>query len=212
MDRDCNCRRLTECEPRSDYAPGVRWVLAVSGAAALGKTTLCKSVVSLALQRQLAAEVVALDGFLIERDTRIAMDISGYDHRATNFTDLHACLHQLIQRGHETWFPTYSHENKGKRGAPTLHQPRRLLILDGIASLQHDVRRVFPNITLFLSSDAPTRSRLRRAVDERRGHIYKLPADDPREETAYVEFIAPQETSADFVVRVMNHGVYDWSG
>jgi uridine kinase len=202
---------LRHAKVRREYADGVQWVIAVSGAAALGKTTLCEVLQGAATSCDLTATHVELDGFMMERAQRKAADLRGYDERATDWDKLRPALANLIFRGVTTWFPRYDHST-GQRIAMDEKRPSALVILDGITSLERTVAAAFPNISVFLRSDRQTRRRLRQSVDSERGHAGLLPADDSREEEAYRVFIAPQERRADFVVSVLDHGRYHWSG
>ena len=66
------------------YAKGVDFVLAISGAAASGKTTFCQDMINYLAKQKMGAVHVPLDGYLLDRKTRRQKQLSGYDPRSSD--------------------------------------------------------------------------------------------------------------------------------
>ncbi len=69
---------------RKEYAPEIDFVFAVSGAAALGKTTYCKNLAGFLNDNGVKTEHIPLDGFMLNRKTRQDRKLSGYNPQSTD--------------------------------------------------------------------------------------------------------------------------------
>jgi len=77
---------------RTQYASGMDFVLAVSGAAASGKTSFCQGLVNYLAGKEFSAVHLPLDGYLLDREIRNRRNLSGYDPRSS---DLPAMIDQM---------------------------------------------------------------------------------------------------------------------
>ena len=59
-----NYLTLEKTPRKVQYAPGIDFVLAVSGAAASGKTTFCQGMIKYLAQQEMGVVHVPLDGYL----------------------------------------------------------------------------------------------------------------------------------------------------
>ncbi len=156
--------------PKAQYAPGTDYVLAVSGAAALGKTTFCRGLVDYLAKHKITAAHLPLDGYLLDRETRIKHKFSGYDPQASDRPRMLDDIKRLIFQGLPIDMPIYNHKT-GNYKQPRRIEPAQVIILDGIMSLQYEMRERFPNLNIFFTSKDVVIRGLRLLVDmEERGY------------------------------------------
>ncbi len=194
----------SEKTPRkAEYATGTDFVLAVSGAAASGKTTFCHKMVDYLSHQDITAVHVPLDGYLLDRKTRNKQKLSGYDPEAS---DLRKMIHQMerfIYEGDSIDLPVYDHKT-GNHKQPSRIEPARVIILDGIMSLQHEMHERFSNLNIFFTSDDIIIRGLRLMVDmEERGYsLFQALAHSDEEFVFYKKWIHPQIKYAHLKIRV----------
>ncbi|HSQ03394.1 MAG TPA: hypothetical protein VLN59_05135, partial [Burkholderiales bacterium] len=188
--------------PHHAYAQPVSAVVAISGAAALGKTRLCHAIVDAADHRGMTTTLVELDGFLKNRSERREENLSGYNPRATRFRPLLDTLHTLLFAGQSVDVPTYDHTT-GMHGAAVSLAPADLVLLDGIMSLHYEVRDHFISGSIFLQAETELIMKAHRLdVDMReRGYsAVKALAHCEAETREYDRWIHHQVEFADLVV------------
>lgn len=187
----------------SSYAPSVRRVIAVSGAAALGKTTLCRNLASYLNGEGISSVHVELDGFLRDREFRKRHGLRGYDPRATDLGALVSSLTRLIYQGESIQIPRYNHETGSKDGSVEL-SPVEVVILDGIMSMHYEVREKFPNYRIFLQAEDLVMRGLRLLTDMReRGYtVFDALAHADDESRSYDRWIHHQIETADLLLAV----------
>ena len=198
-------RRVVDSPPpkNPNYYPDIMAVVAVSGAAALGKTSLCKNLKAEFELADLSANHIQLDGYLRGRKERVAEGISGYDPRSTRLGPLLEDLQNLIFNGKSIAAPTYDHEI-GDSGKTEDIGPKKVLILDGIMSLHYEIRQQFTNLNLFLYAEDLTMRGLRLKVDmeERDYTVFQALHHSDSESRAYDRWIHHQIEFADIKLEV----------
>jgi uridine kinase len=179
------------------YAPGIDFVLAVSGAAASGKTTFCQGMINYLAKQKMGVVHVPLDGYLLDRKTRNQKKLSGYDPRSSDLPKMIDDMKMFIYEGNWIDLPIYNHKN-GNHKTPRRIEPARMVILDGIMSLQYELRERFTNLNIFFTSDDIVIRGLRLLVDmEERGYsVFEALAHSDKEFTHYNEWVHPQITFA----------------
>lgn len=184
-------------EPKAQYAPGTEHVLAVSGAAALGKTTFCRGLVDYLAEQDITAAHLPLDGYLLDRRTRKKHKLSGYDPQATDRPHMIDDMKRLIFEGQPIDMPIYDH-GTGRFKQPRRIEPARVIILDGIMSLQYEMRERFPNLNIFFTSEDVVIRGLRLLVDmEERGYsVFQALKHSDEEFVNYNKWILAQITFA----------------
>ena len=125
--------------PLARYAPETAYVLAVSGAAASGKTMFCRHMVDFMADRGVSAVHVPLDGYLLDRKIRDRQGLSGYDPQSSDMTQMIAQMKTLIQEGKPIDLPVYNHQT-GTHDSPRRIHHAKALLLDGIMSMQSEMR------------------------------------------------------------------------
>ena len=187
-----------EKTPRKEkYAKGTNYVLAVSGAAASGKTTFCKGMVEYLRKQGLSAVHVPLDGYLLDRETRNKQKLSGYDPKSSDIPRMIDHMKTLIYAGKSIDVPIYDHKSGNHRLSRRI-QPVEIIILDGIMSLQFEMRERFPNLNIFFASEDIVIRGLRLLVDlDERGYsVFQALAHSDEEFIFYNKWIYPQITFA----------------
>jgi len=171
--------------------------LAVSGAAASGKTTFCKGMVEYLRKKGLSAVHVPLDGYLLDRETRNKQNLSGYDPRSSNLPRMIDHMETLIHAGQSIDLPIYDHKIGNHRLSRRV-ESAEVIILDGIMSLQFEIRERFPNLNIFFASEDIVIRGLRLLVDmEERGYsVFQALAHSDEEFVFYNKWIYPQITFA----------------
>lgn len=188
---------------KTKYTNGTNYVLAVSGAAASGKTTFSKGMVDFLRNKGVSAVHVPLDGYLLDRHSRRERNLSGYDPRSSNITQMIAHMEALVFDGKSIDLPIYDHKSGGHK-TPRVLEPAEVIILDGIMSLQTKIRERFPNLHIFFTSDDIIIRGLRLKVDmEERGYsVFQALVHSDEEFFSYNKWIRPQLRFAHIIILV----------
>ncbi|MBW2670612.1 MAG: hypothetical protein JRD87_12155 [Deltaproteobacteria bacterium] len=177
--------------------------MAVSGAAASGKTTFCKGMIEYLGKKGLSGVHVPLDGYLLDRETRDKQKLSGYDPKSSDIPRMIDHMKTLIYTGKSIDLPIYDHKS-GNHRLSRLIKPAGVIILDGIMSLQFEMRKRFPNLNIFFTSEDIVIRGLRLLVDmEERGYsVFQALAHSDEEFVFYNKWIYPQITFAHLIIWV----------
>ncbi len=189
--------------PLARYASETAFVLAVSGAAASGKTMFCRQMVNFLSDRGIPAVHVLLDGYLLDRETRRRRSLSGYDPQSSDLPKMIAQMKALIYEAKPIDLPTYNHQT-GAHETPRRIQHARVILLDGIMSMQYEMRERFPNLNIFFTSEDIVIRGLRLLVDmQERGYtVFQALAHSDEEFVSYNKWIFPQIAFADLKIWV----------
>jgi phosphoribulokinase len=189
--------------PLARYAPETAFVLAVSGAAASGKTMFCRNMVDFLAGRGVSAVHVPLDGYLLERKIRDRRGLSGYDPRSSDMTQMITQMKALIYEGKSIDLPVYNHQT-GTHDSPRRIQHAKAILLDGIMSMQYEIRKRFPNLSIFFTSEDIVIRGLRLLVDmQERGYtVFQALVHSDEEFISYNKWISPQIEFADLKIWV----------
>jgi phosphoribulokinase len=189
--------------PLARYAPETVFVLAVSGAAASGKTMFCRNMVDFLADRGVSAVHVPLDGYLLDRKIRDRRGLSGYDPQSSDMTQMIAQMKNLIYEGKPIDLPVYNHQT-GTHDSPRRIQHAKAILLDGIMSMQSEIRKRFPNLSIFFTSEDIVIRGLRLLVDmQERGYtVFQALEHSDEEFIFYNKWISPQIEFADIKIWV----------
>ena len=209
---DINRHILNECiksnasksiKRRKEYSPQIDFVFAVSGAAALGKTTFCKNLAKFLNNNGFKAKHIPLDGFMLDRKTRQDRKLSGYNPQSTNIPLLISTMKELLYNGREIKLPLYDHKT-GEHGDFKMISPCRVIILDGIMSLHYEIREIFTNFNIFFYADDLVMRGLRLLVDlkERNYSVFEALAHSDEEFASYNKWIYHQISFANIRISV----------
>ncbi len=188
---------------RKEYARKVEFVFGVSGAAALGKTTFCKSLAEYLNDNGVKTEHLPLDGFMLDRTTRQEMKLSGYNPQSTDIPLLINTMKELIYNGREVKLPLYDHQT-GKHNGFKPITPCQVIILDGIMSLHYEIREIFTNFNIFFYADDLVMRGLRLLVDlnERGYSVFEALAHSDEEFASFNKWIYHQISFANLRISV----------
>ncbi len=138
-------------------------IVAICGAADLGKSYLSKEVVKSLSVIGISANHLTLDSFLIERSERLRQGISGYQIEAYEQKSAMDALSKFKQRKSILYAP-YDHET-GKRSftLETL-KPSSVLILDGVQSM-HGSFSSYIDFSVFIYTEDEVLKKIRYEAD-----------------------------------------------
>ena len=189
--------------PLARYASKTAFVLAVSGAAASGKTMFCRQMVEFLANRGVSAVHVPLDGYLLDRKIRDRQGLSGYDPQSSDMPQMIRQMRTLIHEGKPIDLPVYNHQT-GTHDPPRRIQHARVILLDGIMSMNYEIRERFPNLNIFFTSEDIVIRGLRLLVDmQERGYtVFQALAHSDEEFISYNKWIYPQISFADLKIWV----------
>jgi phosphoribulokinase len=188
---------------KKEYSSEINFVFAVSGAAALGKTTFCINLERFLNDNGVKTKHIPLDGFMLDRKTRQDRRLSGYNPQSTDMPLLIKTMKELIYNGREVKLPIYDHKT-GEHNDFKPILPCRVIILDGIMSLHYEIREIFTNFNIFFYADDLVMRGLRLLVDlDERGYsVFEALAHSDEEFASYNKWIYHQISFANLRISV----------
>jgi phosphoribulokinase len=114
-----------------------------------------------------------------------------------------AQMKTLIYEGKPIDLPVYNHQT-GTHDSPRRIQHAGVILLDGIMSMQYEIRERFPNLNIFFTSEDIVIRGLRLMVDmQERGYtVFQALAHSDEEFISYNKWISPQIEFADLKIWV----------
>lgn len=180
-----------------------RLVINIGGPAGIGKSSLCRYT-----HKRLGednAVIVDLDGWMMKREERTRLGISGMHPNAQYFEEATEALTKFL-RGEEIDIPVYDH-SKGERGGYKRLRPKRFILIDGTVSF-YDPYLQFADIKVFLKTTELSLflNSIQRDVKERNYTIPQAFEYYSRLIRNYNEFLFPLEHKSDIIFNVdMGH-------
>jgi uridine kinase len=138
-------------------------VVAIDGAAGLGKTSLAREVQQEFLD---LTSILHTDDYLTERHERLAQGITAYDPRAIAMDTLVRDIEALAIDGRDIIIRPYQHPT-GTHGTPTVIPARPLVIIEGGHALNPAVLDAISPVGVFIEGTPRTMYELRRERDLR---------------------------------------------
>lgn len=188
-----------------ERACGAVCVTGVVGSAGLGKTAFCANVADILNRENPIASHVKLDGYLLERRTRRARGVNGYELGGWRVRCAESQLRSLISKRRSVEVPTYL--PTGIHGAHAKVESHPLLLLDGNYSYVGKVRSLL-SVLVYFKADLDTMKYLRIERDvtlERRFSLDEAKEVWERELETLRTHILVAEAEADVVVEVNRH-------
>jgi len=186
---------------RNGSGAGVRPVmLAIAGDSGTGKTTITAGLVE-ALGRDRITSVGADDYHRYDREERKSLPFTPL-HPDCNYIDIMEQHLQHLALGEPILKPVYDH-NTGELGRPEYVEPREFVIVEGLLPLHTDLARACFDVTVFLDPPEDIRIAWKLSRDtKKRGYTEdQVRKDLEKREPESIEFIRPQRSYADIVVR-----------
>lgn len=173
-------------------------VVAIDGAAGLGKSTLARQ-----LQQEFLgdATVVHTDDYLAERHECLIRGISAYDPQAISMDDLVRNITGLSVQHRDVIVRPYQHPT-GRHGTPTLMPSRPIIIVEGGHALATAILAVVRPVGIFLQASRHAMYALRceRDIRERGATAGSFEAAWPRMLADYERFVLPHRDAAALVI------------
>jgi phosphoribulokinase len=181
------------------YKSDAPFVIGVTGAGGAGKTTFGNNIVAYyGVDNCLSID---LDDYLISRELRGKLGVTGYDPRANKLCEARKNIEELCARK-PTSKPRYDHSTGNILSNETV-SPKDLIIIEGVTTLYPELVELI-DISFFLDAleETQIKSRIERDVNKR-GYtheealtLFKSVQPD------YARFIEPTKKSASVVFKV----------
>ena len=175
-------------------------MLAIAGDSASGKTTITKGLVE-ALGPDRITAICVDDYHRYDREERKSLPFTPL-HPDCNYVEIMEQHLQLLTMGQPILKPVYGHST-GKFERPVLVEPREFVIIEGLLPLFTKLSRACFDATVYLDPPESIRYawKVRRDTQKRGYTEEQVHADLEKREPESAEFIRPQRSRADIVVR-----------
>ena len=185
---------------RNGDSPSRPIMLAIAGDSAAGKTTITKGLVE-ALGPERITSICVDDYHRYDREERKDKPFTPL-HPDCNYIDIMEQHLQLLAMGHPILKPVYNHSD-GSLERPVLVEPREFVIIEGLLPLHSKLARACFDATVYLDPPEEVRYEWKIARDTtKRGYTEEqVKKDLEKREPESAEFIRPQRSAADIVIR-----------
>ena len=175
-------------------------MLAIAGDSASGKTTITKGLVE-ALGPERISSICVDDYHKYDRQERKDKPFTPL-HPECNYIEVMEQHLQLLAMGHPILKPVYNHDD-GTLDRPQLVEPREFMIVEGLLPLHTKVARACFDATVYLDPPEEIRFQWKISRDtKKRGYKEEqVRKEMEKREPESAEFIRPQRSYADIVVR-----------
>ncbi|MFL6054496.1 MAG: phosphoribulokinase [Actinoallomurus sp.] len=194
--------KLTRIQRLRDALPPARRpvMVAVAGDSAAGKTTLTSGLAQL-LGPERVTTLGVDDYHRYDRQERKGLPFTAL-HPECNHIEIMEQHLQLVATGNPILKPVYDH-GTGLLGRPELVEPREFVVVEGLLPLHTRLTRACFDIAIYLDPPEPVRHQWKIERDTRkRGYtVEQVLAELERREPESEEFIRPQRSFADLIVR-----------
>jgi uridine kinase len=192
---------------KSEYKKNKPYVVAISGAAGLGKTTLSRYLQNACEQEfHICPSVLSLDGYMLNRNKLLSKGISGYCKEAHDIDKMKRDIITLIHDKQSVSVSRF-HHSTGVHSGKVIVEPSNILILDGVMAFCEEIDD-FVDLRIFLEAkDKWTNMSLRFLVNlEQRGRSVSEAKDSAKREFIhYVRHLEKYRSEADFILIVDNN-------
>ncbi len=175
-------------------------MLAIAGDSGVGKTTITEGLVK-ALGRDRITSIGVDDYHRYDREERKGLPFTPLNPKC-NYIDIMEQDLQHLVLNHPILKPIYDHTT-GELGRPEYVEPREFVIVEGLLPLHTKLLRACFDVTVFLDPPEEIRVawKLRRDMKKRGYTEEQVREELGRREPESAEFIRPQRSYADIVIR-----------
>ena len=184
-------------------------LVAICGAADLGKSHLSVELVSALEKNGVTAAHITLDSYLMERSKRADLGLSGYQPEAYELAKINCDLYGFLQGDPIEYFPYDHAEGKNLPSKVTIN-PCRVVFLDGLHSM-HESLRPYISYSIFIhvTDNLHLKIRHKADIEKRKQSVEFSNLNLKNELTAYKLHVEPYLSSADFIIEVSEHLQYE---
>jgi phosphoribulokinase len=185
---------------RTGVTRGRPVMLAIAGDSAVGKTTITSGLVR-ALGAERCTAVCVDDYHRYDRQERRDLPFTAL-HPDCNYVDIMEQHLQLLATGHPVLKPVYDH-HVGALTRPQYIEPRDFVIVEGLLPLHTKLAAACFDVTVYLNPPEEIRRewKIKRDTGQRGYRREQVLAELSRREPESADFIRPQRSRADIVVR-----------
>lgn len=184
------------------------YLIAICGAADLGKSHLCNEwVEELSRQKKTAAHLT-LDSYLIPRAERQALGISGYHIQAYGLHSIKMDLKSL-QNGYAIKINGYDHQSGRAIGVTKVIDPYSVILIDGVHAMHSDIIS-YMDLSIFVHTSDSQLQQIRHEADQTKRNqsmLHSLGQADI-ELQRYKTNIAPYQHQADCTLELQTKWRY----
>ncbi len=183
-------------------------IIAMCGAADLGKSYLSKKIVDNLREMGKAADHLTLDSFLIERSERFKKGISGYQIEAYDHVSILNALVLFKQKKQIVYAP-YDHVEGKASASLEVIEPCSILILDGLHSM-HESISSYIDFSIFIYTDDEILKNIRFDADLTKRNL-TVELANRNSEPEFVQYkmqLEPYKIKADLKLRLEKKWVY----
>jgi uridine kinase len=202
--------QLTKLILQKHLSSASRTFIAISGAAALGKTTLANTLRDNIMSKmEISVDILPTDAFIMTRKERYLKGASGYDPRATKINNIYEAIRGLL-RGECVSFYPYDHGTGSSVRQLISLKPSDIILVDGIHSFHSKIRRLM-DLKIFLNAKHQLAIEMRSVVDvDQRGYAKHFAISTAHlEHKNYEIYIHPYIEFADVILQVSENWIYE---
>ncbi|MCP4020967.1 MAG: hypothetical protein GY729_03920 [Desulfobacteraceae bacterium] len=175
-------------------------IVAICGAADLGKSYLSKKVVKNLNAKEISANHLSLDSFLVERPERLEKGLSGYEIEAYEQELALDALCNFKKRQPIVYAPYVHGTGKRSSSLKTL-QPGSVLIFEGVQSM-HEIFLPYIDFSIFIYTKDELLKKIRYEADlVKRNYTMDFAKQNSESEFAqYIKQLSPYKMQADLLL------------
>lgn len=183
-------------------------VVAICGAADLGKSYLARQLVAKLRERMIPAVCLGLDSYLIPRDVRAKQGLSGYDPGSHDLDSAKRDVERLLS-GQSIEYFEYRHDAGHRSEHAILLEPASHIFIEGLHSMHPSLASLVDFSIYIFTSEAELR-RIRREADLKKRKLTNIEANEHEasELESYYRYVHPYKTACNVSIYLDQHWHY----
>ncbi len=182
----------------TDHATvNTKCIVAICGAADLGKSFFSKQLVNCLRSDNVTADILPLDSYLLSRTDRAKRQLSGYQPEAYNLKEARKTI-IFFQNGKSITYYPYCHAiGKQEKKKKTIN-PSKFLIIEGLHSMHQSLIDLIDSSIFIFTQDEYLRKIRLEADQSKRKQTTEFSAElEPIEFKKYKDFVEPYKYLCD---------------